>query len=167
MSHTKSHIIRASTLVILLFTLFTTMSITAFAHNLNTQSSHSPSSGAITPSGMTNLQWDPQTQTLTVTVHLNGLQPGMSYANHIHAGDCSTEGKMLYPFNNVITDAAGNGTATTTLNNMTGGIPASGWDIVVHNGPTDKAARLLCGNIVTPNGATSVTVSLSPVDPID
>jgi hypothetical protein len=140
------------------------MSVTVFAHNLNRQSSRSPSGGKGTPSGEVDLEWNPQTQALTATVHLSGLQPKSSYANHIHAGDCSIEGKMLYPLNNVITDAAGNGTATTTLKNITGGIPASGWDITVHRGATAEAGRLLCGNVVNPNGATSVTISLSLVD---
>lgn len=158
-------------MIVLLFTLFTMMSFTAFASNQSLQNSQShtftslvnvPSSGG-GPSGTADLQWNPQTKALTATVYLTGLQPGSSYANHLHAGDCSTGGKMLYPFNNVVTDATGNGTATTTINNITGGIPASGWDIMVHTGPTAEASRLLCGNVVNPEGATAVTVLLSAI----
>lgn len=55
----------------------------------------------------------------------------------------------------------------TTLKNITGGISANGWDIIVHRGATAETGRLLCGNVVNPGGATSVSVSLSPVDPMD
>jgi len=159
-------------MVVLLFTLFAMTSVAAFAYGQSIQSPQSqntPSSGGggTAPAGTANLQWNPQTKALTAIVHLSGLQPDSSYANHIHAGNCATggeaEGKMLYPFNNVVTDADGNGTATTTINNVTGGIPASGWHIVVHSGPTAEASPLLCGNVVNPTGATSVSVPLSLV----
>ena len=174
LAYIRGNVVRRSIMFVLLFTLFTMMSSTAFASNQGLQSTQShtvtslaniPSGGA-GPSGTADLQWNPQTKALTATVHFSGLQPGGTYANHIHAGDCSIEGKMLYPLNDIVTDAAGNGTATTTVNNITGGMPASGWDITVHAGPTAEAARLLCGNIVNPNGATSVSVSLSPIETI-
>jgi len=161
-------------MAVLLFTLLTMMSSTTWAYNQGLQSPQShtvtslakvPASGA-GPAGTADLQWDPQTKALTVTVSLSGLQPGSSYANHIHAGDCSTEGKLLYPFDNVVTDGTGTGTTTTTINNIANGIPASGWDVMIHNGPTAAASRLLCGNIVNPNGATEVTVPLSLVEPM-
>ena len=164
---TRSIIVRGGTRFVLLLTLFIMTNVTASAHGLNEQSSRASSSGGGTPSGEAELEWNPQTQVLTATVHLSGLQPESSYANHIHAGDCSVDGQMLYPFNNVITDAYGNGTATTTINNITDGIPASGWDITVHRGATSAASRLLCGNVVNPNGAMEVSVSLRPVDPLD
>jgi hypothetical protein len=162
-------------MVVLLLTLFTMTSVAAFAYGQSIQSPQSqntPSGGGvgITPAGTADLQWNPQTNALTAIVHLSGLQPDSSYANHIHTGNCTpggeAEGKMLYPFNNVVTDATGNGTATTTVNNVTGGIPASGWHIVVHNGPTAEASPLLCGNVVNPTGATAVSVLLSLVDPM-
>jgi hypothetical protein len=150
------------------------MSSTTWAYNQGLQSTqfhtvtslaNIPASG-VGPAGTADLQWDPQTQALTATVSLSGLQPGNSYASHIHAGDCSTEGKMLYPLNNVVTDATGSGTTTTTINNIADGIPASGWDITIHSGPTAAASRLLCGNVVNPNVATEVTVPLSLVEPM-
>jgi len=159
-------------MVILLFTLFTMTSFAAFAYGQNIQSPQSQNTpfggdGGTTPAGTANLQWNPQTKALTAIVHLSGLQPDSSYANHIHAGNCATggeaEGKMLYPFNNVVTDATGNGTATTIVNEIIGGIPASGWHIVVHNGSTAETSPLLCGNVVNPTGATAVSVPLSLV----
>jgi hypothetical protein len=159
-------------MVVLLFILFTMMSFTAFAYNQGLQSHTVTSlvklpSGGGGPSGTADLQWDPQTKALTATVRLSGLQPESSYANHIHAGNCSPiEGQMLYPFNNVVTDAAGNGTATTTINNITDGIPASGWHVTVHSGPTAEYSPMLCGNVVNPGGARSVSVPLVLVAPM-
>lgn len=66
---------------------------------------------------------------------------------------------MLYPFKDVVVDTAGNGT-TTTMIQLIGGIPATGWHITVHRGPTAQTGDLLCGNIVNPTGATSLSVSL-------
>ena len=170
----RSNVIRRSIMVVLLFTLFTMMTSTALAYNQGSQSTPSHTvasfanlpSGGGGPSGTVDLQWDSQTKALTAIVHLSGLQPESSYANHIHAGNCSTEGTLLYPFNNVVTDAYGNGIATTTINNIVDGIPASGWNIKVHSGPTAKASPMLCGNVVNPEGATSVSFPLSLVDPM-
>lgn len=168
----RSSVVRGSIMVVLLFTLFTMTSFAAFAYGQSIQSPQSQNApfgggGGTAPAGTANLQWNPQTKALTAIVHLSGLQLDSSYANHIHAGNCATggeaEGKMLYPFNNVVTDAAGNGTATTTVNDITGGIPASGWHIVVHNGSTAETSPLLCGNVVNPTGTTSVSVPLSLV----
>jgi hypothetical protein len=166
---TRNNAVRGTIMVVLLFTLFTMMSFTAFASDQHIQSSrsHTVTSFVNAPSGNANLQWNPQTMALTATLQLSGLQPGSNHAAHIHAGNCSTEGKMLYPFNNVVADTAGNGISITTIDNITGGIPASGWDVTVHSGPTAEASPLLCGEIVNPTGAISVTVPLSAVDPMD
>src|SRR5215469_6465811 len=120
--HIKSNVVRGSITVVLVLTLFTMMSFTTFAYNQGLQSTQSHTatslvnipSGGGGPAGTADLQWAAQTKALTATVHLSGLQPESSYANHIHAGNCSVEGKMLYPLNDVVTDAAGNGTAMTT-----------------------------------------------------
>lgn len=156
---TKSSVVRGSIMVVLLFTLFTMMSLTAFASDQRMQGSRSTLAAA--PSGNAHLQWNPQTKVLTVTVHVSGLQPRSNHANHLHAGPCSREGKILYPFSNIVADAAGNGASMTTFKNVTGGIPASGWDITVHRGPTAQTGTLLCGNVVNPTRATSVSVPLS------
>jgi hypothetical protein len=43
---------------------------------------------------------------------------------------------------------------------VTGGIPATGWNVTIHNGATDQTGTLLCGNVVNPTRATSVTALL-------
>lgn len=172
--HIRNNIARGSITAVLLFALLTVVSFTASAYNQVSQSPQSrtatslanaPSSGA-GPTGTVDLQWDPQTKALTAIISVSGLQPESSYANHIHAGDCSAAGKILYPLNNLATDATGSATATTTINNITGGIPASGWCVMIHNGPTDAESGLLCGNVVNTNGATEVTVPLSLMTPM-
>jgi hypothetical protein len=95
------------------------MSFTALAHDQKRQGSRSSTVTSLqnAPSGTADLRWNPQGKALTATLHLSGLQPGSNHAAHIHAGACSSRGKILYPFNNVVADAAGNGIAVTTINN--------------------------------------------------
>ena len=149
---------------VLAFTLFMMMSFPAWAHDQQKQSSHSPTLVSLTdvstPSGNAVLQWNRQTKVLRVTFHLSGLQPGSNHAAHIHTGTCSTEGKIVYPFKNVVADRAGNATSMSFFNNVTGGIPATGWHITVHRGPTAQTGDLLCGNVVNPKMATMVSVFL-------
>jgi len=169
--YTTSNVVRGSIMLVLLCALFTLISSVAFAAMQSSQShtvrslANVPASGA-GPAGTVDLRWDEQTRVLTATVSVSGLQAGSSYANHIHAGDCSVEGKLLYPLNDLVADATGSGTATTTINNITNGIPTSGWDVMVHNGPTAAANTLLCGNVVNTNGATEVSVPLSLMAPM-
>jgi hypothetical protein len=160
---TRSSIVRGSIMVVLLFTLFTMMSLTAFASNQHMQGSRSTlvPFPAKAPSGNAQLQWNSHTKALTVTVHVSGLQPRSNHAAHIHAGPCSKEGRILYPFKNIVADAAGNGSSMTIFKNVTGGIPASGWDITVHNGSTAQTGALLCGNVANPRRASSVSIPLS------
>ncbi len=165
MLRTKSTAIRRSITIVLLLTLFTMMSVTAFAQDQNRQSfrSHTVSSLQNVPSGRAELRWNARSKALTATVHLSGLRPRSNLAAYIHAGNCSSKGKILYPFNNVVADAAGNGVSTATINNVTGGIPERGWNITVHNGSTAQASDLLCGNVVASKRATSVSIPLSAV----
>lgn len=142
---------------------------TTFAYRQDGQGTHSVVSLRHTPHGTADLTWDPQSTILTVTIKLSGLQAETSHPAHIHSGECSTDGVTVYPLNNVIADAAGNGISTTTINNVTGGIPATGWHINVHSGPTlqtpAEALAISCGNIVNQQTATSTTQSVSvPLD---
>ena len=155
----ESNIVRG--IILIAFTLFTMMSFTALAHAqqskgrpLATTHLHNA------PSGNANLNWNSQNKTLTVILHITGLQPGSTHAAHIHAGTCSAKGAILYPLNNVVADAAGNATSAATIMNLAGGIPAEGWNITVHSGPTAQTGSLLCGNVVNPQGATSLSVPL-------
>lgn len=120
-----------------------------------------------TPHGSASLTWNAQTQDLTVTIMVVGLAPNSTHPAHIHAGDCSVNGPILIPLNNVVTAASGAATSTTVVHNVQGGIPNSGWYINVHNGPTlgdaDQAEPITCGNVPAPvmhNGQQSSKVML-------
>jgi hypothetical protein len=165
MHRNKKGIVRGSILVGLLLALFTMMSFTGSAYAQN-QTIHdvplvAPAQNA--PSGRTDLSWNPRSKVLTATLHVSGLQPRSNHAAHIHTGTCASIGRVLYPFKNIIADAAGNGVSVTTINNVTGGIPATGWNVTVHTGTTAQTASLICGNVVNPKKATSVSVPLSAV----
>ena len=115
-----------------------------------------------TPHGAASLTWNAQTMDLTVTIRVTGLAPNSTHPAHIHQGDCSVNGPILIPLNNVMTDQSGAATSTSVIHSVQQGIPNSGWYINVHNGPTlndaDQAEPITCGNVhapVTQNGQES------------
>lgn len=111
------------------------------------------------PSGTADITWDPSTKAVTVKIVLAGLAPGSTHPSHIHTGSCANQGAVLHPLQNIVADATGNATATTTIPNVASGIPASGWYVNVHNGPglttTDQFLPIVCGDIT--NTTTSTT----------
>lgn len=73
---------------------------------------------------------------LTVTVTLSGLAPNSVHPAHIHGmGNCSSNSPVIHPLSNVVADATGSANVTSTVNGVTS-IPATGWYVNVHNGPT-------------------------------
>lgn len=114
------------------------------------------------PKGQTTLNWNSQTHVLRVVVVLNGLAPKSTHPAHIHLGSCTDDAPVLYMLYPIVADASGNGGSTTIINGVTGGIPASGWSINVHNGPgltkasyapQNQYLPLACANLV--NGDTN------------
>jgi hypothetical protein len=105
--------------------------------------------------GYAHLTWDPVTHALTVTLNLSGLQPDTTHPAHIHLGNCSMMGTILYTLNNVVANKQGNYTGTTIIPNVQKGIPASGWYINIHEGPglatATQMAPISCGNIANPS----------------
>jgi hypothetical protein len=92
------------------------------------------------PVGTAHLTWSRSTRALTVTAQLTGLTPSSRHPAHIHTGACSAPGTVIYPLNDVVANAAGEGTSTTTIGQVADGIPASGWSVLVHNGPAMSPA---------------------------
>src|SRR5438552_2201752 len=111
------------------------------------------------PKGTADLNWDPSSHNLTVKISLTGLAPGpkSTHPAHIHTGSCSNQGPVIYPLKNLGADAHGNATMTTTISNVTKGIPASGWYVNVHNGPTLTPAEqflpIVCSDVSNPNAS--------------
>lgn len=160
--HSKKSMVWGNVLMVLFLTVFTTMSFAAVAHAQQRPGFRLPlvAHSQQPPAGSAEMSWNPQSQALTVTLHVRGLQAGSNHAAHIHVGSCSAREKILYPFTNIIANTAGSAVSTTTFHHVTGGIPATGWNITVHKGATAQTGTLLCGNVVNSKGVTSVSVPL-------
>jgi hypothetical protein len=86
----------------------------------------------------------------TVSIRLSGFPPNSSHISHIHAGRCSQPGGIDYALTQVIADASGAATATTTVPSAYT-VPVSGWYVNVHHGPdftdADYAPSDSCGDL--------------------
>ncbi|GAC1590957.1 MAG: hypothetical protein NVS4B1_35960 [Ktedonobacteraceae bacterium] len=127
-----------------------------------------------TPFGIATLKWNPESENLTVTISLVGLAGNSTHPAHIHIGDCDDNGAILYPLKDVVANAAGVATGSTVIHDVEGGIPANGWYINVHNGPTlathAAAIAITCGNVhnsnISLNNEQTVKASLgATLDP--
>ena len=99
---------------------------------------------------------------LTVTITLTGLAPNSTHPAHIHGmGNCSSNSPVIHPLENVVANATGSANVTSTVDGVTS-IPATGWYVNVHNGPTlspqDQFSPIACGEVK--GGVNEVTVPL-------
>jgi hypothetical protein len=121
-----------------------------------------------TANGSAQLDWSPVSDSLTVTLYVSGLQANTVHPAHIHAGNCLSDGAIIYPLTNVVGNAAGNAVSKTVISGIKNGIPATGWYINISVGPTistpAQGAAIACGNIANSNtsraAAQSVTTAL-------
>src|SRR5690242_17937977 len=102
--------------------LFTLMSLPIFAHTQNKQDTRSQTIALVpnAPSGNADLTWDSRKQELTAVLNVNGLPPNSNHAAHIHAGTCSSMGKVIYTLHNVVTNKDGHAVVTTTIKGVKG-----------------------------------------------
>ena len=88
----------------------------------------------------------------TVTIKLTGLAANSSHISHVHAGACAKPGGIAYALTQVIADASGNATATSTVQ-ADYAVPAGGWYVNVHHGPDFSAPAngpsITCGDLPT------------------
>jgi hypothetical protein len=127
------------------------------------------------PIGTANLIWNPDGNVLTVRIAVSGLAPNSTHPEHIHGGTCTSNpmGPIIYKLNPLIADAHGNATSVTNIDNVAKGIPASGWYVNIHNGPTLgtplEARPIACGNVYNsnPSLASKQTVSLALAGTMD
>jgi Cu/Zn superoxide dismutase len=86
---------------------------------------------------------------LTVELHVTGLQAASIHVSHIHVGSCTARGGILRALNPVIADSQGGADTKSTVNLKYP--PASGHlYVVVHVGPDmvgTNSKYLLCGNL--------------------
>lgn len=87
------------------------------------------------PSGMVQLTWNSTAHRVTVSLHLTGLMPFGQYPAQIQsATSCRVRGPLLFELHPIEVNANGVGTSTTTIENLTPGIPRSGWIVIVQMG---------------------------------
>jgi hypothetical protein len=103
------------------------------------------------PAGTADLAWNPDTKRLTVTLVVTGLAPNSWHAAHIHVGTCAAgTGAIIHQLTTVKADGQGNAKTVTMIEQIDGGIPASGWYVNVHNGlgmSTLDQMQIACSNI--------------------
>ena len=174
MSHKVGRVVRLGIMGALLFMVLAVSSFTAHAQERTSpvkQMYNAPVYLKHAPSGFARLRWNAQTTVLTVTIRLNGLQAMTHHPAHVHTGACPSDGSIIYALNDVVADAAGNGSSVTTIPNVKGGIPAAGWHINVHSGPTlntpAQALPITCGDVLNPLKAAYTVVTLGPVTNAD
>jgi len=121
------------------------------------------------PNGTADLSWDPSTHALTVKISLVGLAPSSIHPAHIHTGSCANQGNVIYPLTTLMADAHGVASATTVVNNIAHGIPATGWYVNVHNGPglstNDQFLPIVCADVSNPSSAQSLHLMLQSAPP--
>ena len=98
-------------------------------------------------SGTATITRDPATKQLTVTLTVDGLEPGSAHPAHIHLGSCEAQGAVAVPLTSLQADANGHAESTTTAANA----PDIGtWYVNVHRGPGltgPEFTPITCGNV--------------------
>jgi Cu/Zn superoxide dismutase len=116
------------------------------------------------PFGTADLSWNPSNRTLMGRFSLFGLAPSSTHPTQIYMGSCNNLGNVIYTLSNVVADGHGVANTTTSTNSVPSGIPATGWAIVVHNGPglstADQSLPILCANVVNAHPSTTTTQSV-------
>lgn len=90
---------------------------------------------------------------LTVALNLKGLAPNSKHMAHIHTGSCASQGDIKYDLKPVIANAAGDGTSTTIIPNISV-IPRNGWYVNIHLGASSIKSQMdndpfACGDITS------------------
>lgn len=86
------------------------------------------------PQGTATDRYDATAHTLTVDLNVTGLPTSTAHAAHIHSGSCAAQGPVVYMLNDLMADASGNATGSSTVTGVMTAPPASGWYINVHMG---------------------------------
>ena len=109
--------------------------------------------GAMNASGVTGVgQVYKASGSFKVSIQLHGLVPNSSHVSHVHVGTCAKPGNIAYALLQVVADAAGNATATSTVTEYYS-MPSTGWYVNVHKGEDTTEAEYLpsisCGDLPT------------------
>ena len=172
---TRSYINRNSNLFALLSLLAVLLLVACSSSTTSTPSS-TPSSSVTSsaaatsvtlkhmPYGTADLSWNPSNRTLMGQFSLFGLAPSSTHPTQIYMGSCNSLGNVIYTLSNVVADGHGVANTTTSTNSVSSGIPATGWAIVVHNGPglstANQSLPILCADVVNAHPSTTTTQSV-------
>jgi len=107
--------------------------------------------GAMNASGVTGVgEVYKGAASFTVSIQLKGMKPNSSHVSHVHVGTCAKPGGIAYALLQVVADASGNATATTTVGEYYS-MPASGWYVNVHVGEDldepEYVPSISCGDL--------------------
>ena len=112
-----------------------------------------------TATGAVFLSYNWQEASLDVGIAVSGLAPNSVHPAHIHAGtSCAANGPILYPLPNLTADAQGRAYVSARIPATT--IPAQGWYVNVHHGPSLSGAGVTpisCG--VVQQAAAAATLA--------
>jgi len=125
------------------------------------------------PTGLATINWNATSKAMIVKISLAGLAPNSTHPAHINHGSCSKQGLIVYPLQNVVTDAHGVGTSTTTIKDVKNIPTATGWYVNIHNGPglatSEQSLSIACGDIpltnVSPASPFSLKIPLNSAAP--
>lgn len=85
-----------------------------------------------------------------VSIQIHGMKPNSIHMSHVHVGSCAKPGDIAYALLQVVADAQGNATATSTVAEYFS-MPANGWYVNVHAGEDLTEAEYLpsisCGDL--------------------
>ncbi len=86
---------------------------------------------------------------ILVSLSMAGLVEGV-HANHIHDGACESIGAIVITLDNIVADAAGDGTQTTANNEGPLSHYETGHSLAVHEADGSPGTIISCGEIVVP-----------------
>lgn len=88
---------------------------------------------------------------IRVIVKLSGLNSNQQSAGHIHTGKCGQQGSVVFPLNNIATDASGTGSSDTTLPDVPFNQVINGtYYVQYHVQVSPPGKQISCGNIIIP-----------------
>ena len=142
---------RLGTLIVILFTAVACGGSSGPAAATSPKPAATFTMGAMNASGVTGVgQVYKQTGSFTVSIQIKGLAANSSHVSHVHIGTCAKPGGVAYALIQVVADASGNATATTTVAEYYS-MPAIGWYVNVHSGPdlseAEYAPSVSCGDL--------------------
>lgn len=85
---------------------------------------------------------------LKVEIHLRGLVPGSTHAQHIHVGSCDAMGAIVVPFADAVADADGDYDAIINVTDAAANVVSGGYIYNIHEAASPTVGgSIACGNL--------------------